>query len=303
MKITSSQKIGFFVIAIVIALFFLINFLKGYDLFNKKNTYYTYLTEVEGLTATAPVYIRGLKVGSIDKIEFDPVRDKFMLALNVKRDYVIPIDSRAEVYSSDLLGGKALRIALGTAQLHASSGDTLMGKSIPDMFSILYGQFVPLKDKIYGVLENLDSVLISINSTLDAKAQQDLKSSLSKLNHSLTNIEALSGSLNKMTPQLNSSLSNINTITTSLSAPDGDLNRVLGNINKTTEELSKVKLAQTVNELNALLAQLRSPESTTGKLLSTDKLHNSVDSLVNEINSLVQRIKENPKRYFKISVF
>ena len=74
MKISNSQKIGLFVIIILVGLFFALNFLKGHDLFKKSNRYYTYLPSVEGMVATSPIYIRGLKVGSIEKIKLDKER-------------------------------------------------------------------------------------------------------------------------------------------------------------------------------------------------------------------------------------
>ena len=303
MKISSSQKIGIFVIAVGVALFLALNFLKGYDLFKKRSTYHTYLPEVEGLAPTSPIYIRGFKVGTIEKIKLDPVRDSFLVSFNVSNDYRIPIDSRAEVYSSNLLGGKEMRLALGESQISARHGDTLKGKSVPDMLSVLYGYVGPLKDKLEETVDNLNSVLASVNQTLDSAARQDLHSSLRRLDGSLANIQRLSASLNGMTPDLSSSLKNINTITQDLSAPDGDLKGAIANVNKTAENLSAVRLQESLDKLNAILDKIQSPNSTTGKLMGNDDLHNSVDSLLTDIDELVKKIKANPKKYIKVSVF
>ena len=303
MKISSSQKIGIFVIAIGVSLFFALNFLKGYDIFKKRSVYHTYLPEVEGLAPTSPIYIRGFKVGTIEKIKLDPVRDSFLVSFNVTNDYLIPIDTRAEVYSSNLLGGKALRLALGQSEIGARNGDTLKGKSVPDMLSVLYGYVGPLKDKLEETVDNLNSVLASVNQTLDSAARQDLHSSLKRLDGSLANIQRLSASLNGMTPDLSSSLKNINTITQDLSAPDGDLKGAIANVNKTAENLSALRLQESLDKLNAMLEKLQSPESTTGKLMGSSDLHNSVDSLLNDIDQIVKKIKANPRKYIKVSVF
>lgn len=286
-----------------VALFLALNFLKGYDLFKKRNVYHTYLPEVEGLAPTSPIYIRGFKVGTIEKIKLDPVRDSFLVSFNVTNDYLIPIDTRAEVYSSNLLGGKAMRLALGESPIEARNGDTLKGKSVPDMLSVLYGYMGPLKDKLEETVDNLNSVLVSVNQTLDSSARMSLHSSLRRLDASLANIQRLSASLNGMTPDLSSSLKNINVLTQDLSAPDGDLKGAIANVNKTAENLSAVRLQETVDKLNVMLEKLQSPNSTTGKLMGSDDLHNSVDSLLNEIDGLVKKIKDNPKKYIKVSVF
>ena len=106
-----------------------------------------------------------------------------------------------------------------------------------------------------------------------------------------------------MTPDLSSSLKNINTLTQDLSAPDGDLKGAIANVNKTAENLSVVRLQETLDRLNAVLDKLQSPNSTTGKLMGSDDLHNSVDSLLNDIDGMVKKIKSNPKKYIKVSVF
>ncbi|MBO4691614.1 MAG: MCE family protein [Bacteroidales bacterium] len=303
MKISSSQKIGLFLILILVALFFALNYLKGHDIFKGSNTYYTYLGEVDGITVTSPVYIKGLKVGAIDRIKFDPVKDCFLISLSVKKDYSIPSNSRAEAYSSSILGGKSLRIVLGDGKLFLRRGDTIPGSTAPDMISILYGYASPLKNKLGEVMEELEKTLSAINQTLDSAARADLHSSLHRLNGSLANVQKLTGSLNEMTPDLSASLKNINALTDSLSSPNGDFHKTLSNLNKTSQELSTVKLSKTVDELNALLEKVQSPESTTGKLISTDALHNSLDSLVVEIEDLVKKIKENPKKYIRVKVF
>ena len=44
-------------------------------------------------------------------------------------------------------------------------------------------------------------------------------------------------------------------------------------------------------------------DGTLNKLMKNDSVYNSVDSLLNDVNDLVKKIKENPKKYLKISVF
>lgn len=303
MKFTSSQKIGFFVILVIAAIFFTINFLRGHDLFKKNYKYYTFLEDVQGLSATGPVYIRGLKVGTVESINFVPQKDSFLIKLSIKNDYAIPIDSRAEIYSSDILGAKSLRIGLGTAGIHAKDGDTLKGRDIPDMMSLLYKSVGPLKDQVYALMANMNRTLDNINLLLDSNARYNLKSSFAKLNTSMGNIEQLSGSLNTMTPDLSSAIKNINNLSNKLDDPNGDLALTLGNINKTTSQLADLQLKESIDQLNKLLKQAQDPNATLGKLMTTDELHNSLDSLVRQIDDLVKKIKDNPKKYIRVKVF
>jgi len=303
MKFTSSQKMGFFVVLVIATIFFTINFLKGHDLFKKNFKCYTYLDDVQGLSVTGPVYIRGLKVGTVESINFAPQRDSFLVKLSIKNDYAIPIDSRAEIYSSDILGSKSLRIGLGTAGIHAKDGDTLKGRNIPDMMSLLYQSMGPLKDKVYALIGNLNKTLDNINLILDSNARYNLQNSFANLNGTLSNAEQLSASLNSMTPDLSSAIKNVNELTYTLNDPNGNLSTTLVNLNKTSQQLSELQLKESVNQLNKLLKQMQNPNSTLGKLMTTDELHNSMDSLMREVNDLVKKIKENPKKYIRVTVF
>ena len=40
-----------------------------------------------------------------------------------------------------------------------------------------------------------------------------------------------------------------------------------------------------------------------GRFLHDGNIYNSADSLINELNDLISKMKENPKKYMKISVF
>ena len=54
--LTKTQGIGLFVVVTLVAIYVVINFLKGEDIFNGRTRYCTVYQNVEGLTATSPVY-------------------------------------------------------------------------------------------------------------------------------------------------------------------------------------------------------------------------------------------------------
>ena len=74
-------------------------------------------------------------------------------------------------------------------------------------------------------------------------------------------------------------------------------------VNDFAERLGDADISGTVNSLKAILEDIDNPSGTVGKLLKDDAVYNSVDSLLSKINFLAEQIKENPKKYLKISVF
>ena len=77
----------------------------------------------------------------------------------------------------------------------------------------------------------------------------------------------------------------------------------MAGINGFAEQLKRSEIDSLVLSVRSLSESIQNPEGTVGKLLNDGKVYESVDSLVNELNDLIQKIKENPKKYLKISVF
>ena len=56
MKYSKELKIGVFVVVVMVASFFLINYLRGQDIMNREMEVIARYENVEGLVASAPVY-------------------------------------------------------------------------------------------------------------------------------------------------------------------------------------------------------------------------------------------------------
>lgn len=301
--LTKTQGIGLFVVIVLLGIYLVINFLKGEEIFNGRTRYYTVYQNVEGLTATSPVYIRGLKVGTIEDISYDAVKDNFIVRFAVKSEYAIPANSVMEIYSSDLLGGKSIRINLGDSDIHAKSNDTLKSNIVPDMISMLTGELAPMKEELSEMMHNMTSVLANINTILDTNAKTNISQALANLNRTLENTKGITSNLNTLSPQIKSAVENLEKLSASLGASGNNITSSLENINKITADLSEADIDATIKSLKDLLEKLQNPEGTIGKLMATDSMHNSLDSLVQSLNVFVEKMTENPKKFLKISVF
>jgi len=79
--------------------------------------------QVDGLTIGSPVYMAGIQVGSVVKIELAPGTLKPLITLSVRRGLVVPSDSAALVMSDGVLGGKFVRIEAGSETEAMKPGD------------------------------------------------------------------------------------------------------------------------------------------------------------------------------------
>ena len=297
------QAIGLFVLLTLIATFAVINFLRGEDIFNSSTVYHADFESVDGLAVTGPIYVRGLKVGMVEDIEYNMERDCFEVEFKIKSKFRIPVNSVAEIYSADIMGSKALRINLGDATQYAKGGDTLAAMIQPDMIASLVSEIAPLAGEARALIGNLNATLDNVNAILDSTARGEIQGSLANLNRTLANAAQLSRTLNGISPELEGIVANLEILSRGLGESAGDIKGSLANVNRITSQLSEAEIGAAVGSLKNLVEKLQDPNGSVGRLLATDSLHNSVNDLVKDIDILVQRITENPKKYIKVSVF
>jgi len=302
-KLNREQKIGLFAVITLFSIYVVINYLKGKDLFSNMNTYYTQFYNIDGLTATGPVYLRGLKIGSIESINYASSKDNFIVKLKVQGEYKLPANSVAEIYDVGVLGTKALRINLGDEKSFLQNKDTMPSATNPGMLENLMNEILPLKDKLSNLIETLNTTFESVNQVLNPEARKEIQSSLINLNKTLYSAKSVMANLDKSSPEITSVISNLNTLSSALNETAFKLNNGLDNFTEITDSLKKADLTGSITSLKELLIAIQNPEGTIGKLLNSDSVHTSIEALVRDLDILVKSINENPKKYIKISVF
>jgi len=302
-KFTREQKIGIFSIITLCFLYIVINYLRGEDLFGKSNVYYAVYESVEGLTPTGPVFIKGLKVGTVESIDYVAKSDNFLVSMKIDSKYKISDSSIAQIYSTGILGGTALRINMGKGINYLKEKDTLMTSIEPAMLDMLSSQLLPLKDQASQLIESMNKTFANVNDVLDSNARENLAKSLENLNKTLASVRSIAKNLENNGPEISTLLDNLENISTTLNGSMAHLDNGLKNFSEITDSLKQADLAGTIESMKSLLLDLNNPEGTIGKLIKTDSLHNSVDSLIKDLDVLVNNINRNPKKYIKISVF
>ena len=125
MKLAKEFKIGIFVVTVLVASFFVITYLRGEDIFNREMEIHSTDENVEGLVASAPVYIKGYKAGKVSEVIYQPETDDFRVVCSIKKEFRIPEDSRMVIYGVDIMGTKGVKIDLGGSDTVIEDGDGL----------------------------------------------------------------------------------------------------------------------------------------------------------------------------------
>lgn len=296
-------KIGIFAVSILVVSFFLINYLRGEDIFNREIELSSRFASVEGLVPSAPVYIKGYKAGKVSEVIYDSEAEDFEVVCSIKKEFRIPSDSKMTIYSVDIMGGKGVKIDLGTSGLAVSDGDALAPAFEAGLMDGLAGGIGPLMAKVTSTLDSLSVTVSGINRMLSEENSARIASTLAHLDRTMANVDALSAVIGGKSDELAAFVSNLQMVSDKLVSVAGQADTVLAGINTTVASISESDIAGVVTSLKDLLDNVNDPDGTIGKLFVDKSVYDSFDALLNNIDDLVNKIQENPKKYLKISVF
>ena len=311
MKIRNEVKVGFIVTAAIVGLIWGINFLKGIDLFSRTTTVYAVYDSVEGLVKSNAVILKGYRIGQVQKLEFIPDKSGRMLAtIKISRQVFVSKSSTAQIINSDLFGGKAINIELGTDPEPLVEGDTLKSEVI----SGLSEQIGPIKDKAESLIQSLDSVANAMHLLLDQKTRKNLSKSFESLSKILATFENTSKSLDKMLSseqsRLNLMIANAESITSNIKNNNEKISNILNNFSQLSDTLVKANFAntlmnanKTMSETASIMQKINKGEGSLGMLVNNDSLYKNLSATASDLDKLIIDLKANPKRYVHVSVF
>lgn len=97
---------------------------------------------VDGLTNGTDVRVSGIKVGSVTGVVLDPKTFFASVEISIQNDVKLPIDSRAEIQTEGLLGGRYLNIAPGNDDDFLPNGSNIRYTQAAVDFMQLLGRFM-----------------------------------------------------------------------------------------------------------------------------------------------------------------
>lgn len=302
-KISKELKIGIYFIVTIVALYWGINFLKGKDIFSKVNTFYAIYDNVEGLQSTSNVYMKGLKVGTVESIVFEEKKQMFTVKMRIQSKYNIPQNSIAHLYSSDILGNKAIKIEVSNDSVFLTNNSTMRSIIDNDLTTTLVNEIIPLKKGAEKLIDELNQTFQSVNNVLDTNTVVNIRTSVANLSKTLANVEQMTSSLANDRQKISAILANTESITNNLKGNNEKITNIISNLSSVSDSLSTIKLANAVNELEKVIRQINSGNGTLSKLVYNDSLYINLNKSLNSVDLLLKDLREHPKRYVNLSIF
>jgi|TARA_B110000503_G_scaffold82656_1_gene126096 phospholipid/cholesterol/gamma-HCH transport system substrate-binding protein len=302
LKITKEIRTGILVITGLVMTIFSFNYLKGINLFEKSRTFTVVYENVEGLEPSNPVTISGYKIGKVQNINIsNDGTNKLEIKLLIDNDVKFSKSSKAELYETGLIGGKAIAIIPDYDDKSiALDGDYLIGTIKPGFTELVNQRLSPLQEKLESAIKNADKVMLTINSVFDNETKNSIQ-------ESIRNFKNLSMSLNETTENLHSLISdNSNSINKSLK----NIELTSENLSVITENISEVNIKDLINNINStvtgfnsIITKANNGEGSVSKFLENDAVFNNLENATLELEILINDIKTNPNRYVHFSIF
>jgi len=307
-KEVKSIKVALFFIAAVLIFYFGSVFLKGINVFGKKNYYYAVFENVGALHESTNVALNGYEIGKVTGIKLlssNPVR--ICAEILVTEDLDIPEDSKLEVAQKDVLGGMIVNLHLGQSAKMAHRGDTLG--------CYLAGGML---DGVGDLVAQLQSVVASVdtigqNLKLAFRTEDSLNGG-TMIKNTLENLEHTTADLSKLLADNGGKVTNVvaqlQTLTKTLSEASPKIDAIVANVDNISDSLAKSNIRTLVNNAqntldnaNQILATVKNGQGTVGQLVNNDSLYSNINKTIESLDLLVKDLKANPSKYINVTVF
>lgn len=296
MKLSKEVKTGVLVLSGIALFIFGYNYLKGKNLFESTDVYYTEF-DYNALDKSSPITVNGNNVGKIQDIVYDYNSGKTRVSFEVNEALKFSKNSIIKMYETGLMGGNGLAILISNDGEQAKPGDVLPSTVEFGLVTSLSKSFSGISDNLDATLQSTDTLMVSINKLVNDNSDAGLKRTIQELNHTLQSFKNTSNSVNAVISNndknITAILEKFKTISADLAVLTTDLKNA--NIGTTVENLNG-----TLNKLNTILATIEKGEGSMGKLLKDEALYKNLEGATKEMEALLKDIKLHPKRYFRV---
>jgi phospholipid/cholesterol/gamma-HCH transport system substrate-binding protein len=313
MKVSKYTKLGALIVVSTAILIWGLSYLKGHDIFKQRNSYIVVYDHIDGLIQSSKVTVNGYQIGLVKNIHFTPDNSgKLIVTFTVDGDFKIPVNSVAQIISSDIMGTRSIKLNISKNTEVYQSFDTIPGAVEDDLKEQVSMQVLPLKNKAEQLLGTIDSAITVLTVIFNEDARQNLSESFFNINQTIENIEKTTADLQHIVASekegIKHIITNIDEITTTFNNNTKELETTIHNLSSFSDTLANLSISPILKNISVVseqiitvLEKLNSNESSAGLLLNDDKLYRSITDLSDNLGFLVKDIQTNPKRYLHFS--
>ncbi len=278
----------------------------GTSIFQGKEEYKTYFRNVAGLLKGSPVWMAGVEVGNVKSIKFvnlDSLRQiEVSFRINGDVQYMLTEGTQVQLGTIGFLGDKYIEVVPGTpGGPMIPAGSVIMPRDVGEASAMFKEGQEAIQD-VRSLTGGLDTLMKRMNrgeGTLGKLAVDSaLYLNVTKLMSSLT---LLASDLQKNQERIVGSLERTST---SVSELADKVNQGEGTLSKLVSDPALYNnLAATTAQLDTITMKLNQAKGSLGLMVNDTAMYVQMVDLLARVNTLVTDIQNDPRKYFKFSVF
>ncbi|HEX9564437.1 MAG TPA: MlaD family protein [Gemmatimonadaceae bacterium] len=247
-----------------------------------------------GVKQGAPVWLVGVAIGTVDKVDLDP-RGVLLVTYRIQSQYSVPRRSTATIVPNGFFGDQAIALT----------------PEAPNEESYAPGDTIPVGEAtagLQGLLQRADTLTNAVSGLLlSLKTQMVDSGGLAEMRRTTAALNRLLGTFTDVAQVQSRELeATLTTARTRIAAIDSAaLDSTLRSIQQSARTLESFtrELATASVKFNSLLAQVDSGGGTMSKLLKDSALYADVRRVVGHVDSLLLEFMANPRKFVKFSIW
>jgi len=301
-----SLKIGLLLTAVIVILMWASLSGGGTSIFESKGKFVCYFRNVEGLVAGSPIWMSGVEVGNVKSVQFvnlDSLR-QVKVVCRVKRDVWSRLTSSARVQLGTIgfLGDKYIEIIPSMEPGTPIEEMDVIKTSDAGSASRVFKAGEHAINDAKGIVLRLDTLLARMNAgegTLGKMATDDRMYNetvvlLSKLTVLTTELQKNQGAI---TSSIEKTSNSVESLSRKVDENTGTIGRLVN------DPQLYDNLVMSTAKLDTILQKMNQAQGSLGLLVNDTGLYVEMTNLMARMNTLVTDIQDNPRKYFKFSVF
>jgi len=254
-----------------------------------------------GLVKGDPVEVKGVPSGKVEDISFEEglALVKVQLDKNVK----LYQDAQFNIESVGIMGQKMVSIFPGTRQAGELSKD-----AVPK--GVYRGGTTEIMNGVGDALEIFQRIASRVDTLVASMGgsgkQQQFGQTLENLERASRDMSVLleenRKGITESVQSMNAAMSDLHAM---LDGKEEQFGETLDQAHRASARLDSTLAALqiTVVKMDTLLTQVQSGQGTLGKLAQDEELYKQFVATLEDAKALLADVRQNPKRYFKFSVF
>ncbi len=276
MKNTLETRLGLFVALIVIATFFIMFIIGGFERFKDGVHVDALFQSVQELKLGDRVKMAGVEIGKVETIKLDSAQNKVRVTMRLNADAPVKTDSVARIQFAGLMGQNFVSLDFGSDKAPlAAEGTQLATVEQPDLGAIM---------------QKLDNVATGIENVTKSFSGDKIDSLFGPFIAFMKDNRA----------PLTATISNLQATSAQIAAGEGTVGKMIFDDSLYTTALTTVSNLQAagdeikaaISEAREIVAQIDSGQGTIGKLVKEDALYTETTASMTNLKEILQKINQ-----------